>query len=224
MNRMHRLFSILRQRTINITQRKYFKVLKTVIETLKVDLNTFLATTGNERAKVVLVSVDRGGSVPTTIIDYSLGSFSKEKRTSRKLSISRLNLPLSTRDSKQGETNVEALTKVKANINQILHPTKLHYGRPIRIYVIDDLLDSGATLDLIVRSFKDETWYKQVKFVFLYHTVDRDKQGFLRSTHEFLPPFFTLDWVIHSLVAAKQLVIGKTLKTNKWLDFWYEKM
>lgn len=153
---------------------------------------------------VILVSIERGGNIPATLLNYSLAEAFKEDIKKGLLQLHSLHVNLATRDKKPG-TNKQALHKLKEEIDAIVahNPAGVTEGG-LKIYFVEDLLDSGTTLNLLNKTFKSQMWFGGGISTLL-----------VCYAKEALEHYTSKDLLI-------RLKAGKILHTRRWLRFWYD--
>lgn len=155
--------------------------------------------------QVCFVSVARGGNIPATILHYQLSQlFMKEIERERTLKISLLYCALSTRGEagvNSDQPNQKALTDLRNNLSQMYKENS-----NLKVYVVDDLLDTGYTCKLMQTAFCKDKWVKAVTYLFCFI-----KPRGLENLVESKKKSFT-----------SPIVGGQDITTDKWLNFWYE--
>lgn len=161
------------------------------------------------KLKVVLVSIERGGSLPTTMLNYSLSKAFAEDIKEGLLTIHGVHCTLSTRDKKPGN-NKKALHQLKEDINALLSPSKNSRKElEPRIYIVDDLLDSGTTFKLVQEALHNSPWHFGVVYLFSF-AKEKLENAYQKYS---LKGFFQ---------ETSQIVVGEVIPTKKWLRFWHE--
>lgn len=168
------------------------------------DISNMLNRSESKKNDVILISIERGGNIPATLLNYSLSDSLREDVASGLLNIHSVHVNLSTRDRKPG-SNKEALNALKKEIERIIakNPGCITEGS-LAIYFVEDLLDSGKTLSLLDRAFRKEIWFGGGISTLL---VCYAKQ--------------TLDFYLTEGLPLR-LKAGEILNTKKWLSFWYD--
>lgn len=168
------------------------------------EISNMLNFSDQKKHDIILVAIERGGSIPCTLLNYALTKTFKEDLGSGLLRLHNLHVALSTRDRKEGN-NKKALATLKKQIEEIIsrNPGAITEGA-LSIYFVEDLLDSGATLTILNRAFEKEMWFGGGISTLLSCFAKKPLKAYQTQ---------------HTVI---RLVAGKILNTNKWLDFWYE--
>lgn len=189
----------------------YCQDLFTLFDLVSKDLKEFLDKSKDTKSpkKLVLVSIERGGNIPSTFLNYQISKAFKEELVSNQLQLHFLHIPISTRD-KKSSPNVMTIPKLEREIKSILKNSPEDVSNS-KIYFIDDLLDSGATLQLLHNTLCRVYWYSAVNYVFCYTKADP----------KVIVDSYYLDG---DYIPGKhsKIIVAKNLKTSKWLDFWYD--
>jgi hypoxanthine phosphoribosyltransferase len=157
---------------------------------------------------ICLIAVVRGGTIPTTLIDYQISKWiSKNKSLATgEIKIHTLYVNMNTYKDKDVEDK-ESLLKLKRELNNLTK--KIRRKSLDMVFVIDDLVDTGRTLRKIHKSLSSCIYFENpVQYVFL----------FIKDLKRLNEVKKKLNSVTHNY----NIIIGKVLNTKKWLAFWYD--
>lgn len=181
--------------------------------------------------KVTLVSVERGGNIPATVIHHKLERYCEKEIAEGLITFDLVSCKIQTRniskvsDKAQNKNNNLALTNLLNNIKL----KKEHL-----IIFIDDLVDSGITVKMINEFLrktdqKQKTQYNSCAlFISLFFKVDKNLKHPSMTLDNLckLPDMKRLFKVHYDTVDNEptniNMIIGKIIKTQKWLVFWYD--
>jgi hypoxanthine phosphoribosyltransferase len=175
----------------------------------------------DRRRVILVVGLHRGGTIPATLLDYHLrNSYSKEH-----LEVCSTVLQLSLRDSsldllKSLEASVENLHNfVRTALNSFLDFRPEDMDLNFKVYFVDDLLDSGQTVNLLDSQLRQGKyfWYQQSKIVCLYDK-NCPRGSALQSDISNAAAIDSLKQEGKLLIADESII----LQEDTWVDFWYE--
>ena len=155
---------------------------------------------------ILLLGVARGGTIPTTLIDYKISSLFKERSL---FAVSSRFVSINFYDGESSLAN-ESFRSVLETI-----PRETKYSR---VYVIDDLLDSGRTLSLL-HTFLDSSKLcafnkTSVEYITLFK---KDSEEVLTNFKNLLSSS-TSKTSSYSYYCASE----KRFPLDSWIEFWYD--
>lgn len=175
------------------------------IDDLVTEYNKQLSNKSNKRLKqdkpkktnICIIGIIRGGSIAATALHYKL-----EAAFGKGFDISLQLCSIKTRDLDASTSNEEELTKLK---------TYMANKTWDRVYIVDDLFDTGQTLKILHSNLKSEKWYSKCMYAFVFLKGDLNKSDyrFLQATE------------LRTSVLSK-IIVGLDINSNKWFQFWYE--
>jgi hypoxanthine phosphoribosyltransferase len=145
-----------------IAYEKYKETCLKLFSTVEEDLKTLR---DDRRKTVLLVGLHRGGNIPVTLLDYHLNASLGDK-----VDVRSTVLDLKTSDA--ANYNVSLLNfSVKKHLGELLDfQAESDDDLNFRVYFIDDLLDSGGTVNLLdsYLEYNKYFWYNQSKIICLF--------------------------------------------------------
>lgn len=170
-----------------------------------VDLLRDKAFTTKAKLQVSLVAVARGGNIPATVLHYKMSRLFEKEIEANQITFSLHYCPISTRHKDQAN-NEQALKQLKKELQQ--------KERVDKVYIVDDLLDTGKTLHIIHEELYNSAWYSRTSYLFC----------FLKTLMKFTETSLQTKNILCNLKKPfkNKTYIGLELNTKKWLTFWYD--